>query len=111
MYVCDEWLVAVIVDEEGRVSHQNRYNTRSAQARKHDEPQVITLTVIISSKHVRLSFFFSFSITFSVLYTAFSALTLLVGRLEGHPACKKLSCWVLAWLSVWSEVQTCMCSS
>ena len=37
---------------------------------------------------------------------AFSALTLLVGRQEGHPACKKLSGEVLAWLSVWSEVQT-----
>ena len=36
---------------------------------------------------------------------AFSALTLLVGRQEGHPACKKLSGGVLAWLSVWSEVQ------
>jgi len=35
-------------------------------------------------------------------YLAFSALTLLVGRLEGHPACKKLSGGVLAWLSVWS---------
>jgi len=23
----------------------------------------------------------------------FSALTLLVGRLEGHPACKKTGCW------------------
>ena len=42
---------------------------------------------------------------------AFSALTLLVGRQEGHPACKKLSGGVLAWLSVWSEVQTCICSS
>ena len=40
---------------------------------------------------------------------AFSALTLLVGRQEGHPACKKLSGELLAWLSVWSEVQTCMC--
>ena len=30
---------------------------------------------------------------------AFSALTLLVGRQEGHPACKKLSGEVLAWLS------------
>jgi len=39
---------------------------------------------------------------------AFSALTLLVGRQEGHPACKKLSGGVLAWLSVWSEVQTCI---
>jgi len=33
---------------------------------------------------------------------AFSALTLLVGRQEGHPACKKLSGGVLAWLSLWS---------
>jgi len=39
---------------------------------------------------------------------AFSALTLLVGRQEGHPAGKKLSGGVLACLSVWSEVQTCM---
>jgi len=39
---------------------------------------------------------------------AFSALTLLVGRQEGHPACKKQSGGVLAWLSVCSEVQTCI---
>jgi len=39
---------------------------------------------------------------------AFSALTLLVGRQEGHPDCKKLSGEVLAWLSVWSEMQTCI---
>jgi len=38
---------------------------------------------------------------------AFSALMLLVGRQEGHPACKKLSGGVLAWLFVWSEV-TCI---
>jgi len=31
---------------------------------------------------------------------AFSALTLLVGRQEGHPACKRLSGEVLAWLPV-----------
>jgi len=41
--------------------------------------------------------------------SAFSALTLLVGRQEGHLACKKLSGEVLAWLFVWSEVQTCIC--
>ena len=40
--------------------------------------------------------------------SAFSALTLLVGRQEGHPAFKKVSGGVLAWLSVWSEVQTCI---
>jgi len=39
---------------------------------------------------------------------AFSALMLLVGQQEGHPACKKLSGGVLAWLSICSEVQTCM---
>jgi len=38
---------------------------------------------------------------------AFSALTLLVGRQEGHLACKKLlSGGVLAWLSVWSKIET-----
>jgi len=43
---------------------------------------------------------------------AFSALTLLAERPEGHLACKKLSGGVLAaWLSVWSEVQTCILSS
>jgi len=35
-------------------------------------------------------------------------MTLLVGQQEGHPACKTLSGGVLAWLSAWSEVQTCI---
>jgi len=43
---------------------------------------------------------------------AFSALTLLVWHQEEHPACKKMSDDVLAWLSVWSKVQTiCIWSS
>jgi len=37
-----------------------------------------------------------------------TALTLLVGRQEGHPACKKLSGGVLVWLSVWSKVLACI---
>jgi len=42
----------------------------------------------------------------------FSALTLLVGHQEGHPACKKLSEEVLLQLSVWSEAQMiCIWSS
>jgi len=48
---------------------------------------------------------------FSFIYCnvyAFSALTLLVGRQEGHPGCKKLSGGVLAWLPIWSKVQTCI---
>ena len=47
--------------------------------------------------------------TFILLHVyAFSALTLLVGRQKGHPTCKKLSGGVLAWLSVWNGVQTCI---
>jgi len=30
----------------------------------------------------------------------------LVGQQEGHPACKKQGGGVVAWVSVWSEVQT-----
>jgi len=43
-----------------------------------------------------------------IFFLPFSALTLLVGQQEGHPACKNLSGGVLAWLSVWSEVQICV---
>jgi len=50
------------------------------------------------------------------MIVAFSALTLLVGWQEGHPACKKLSGDVLAWLSVWTDdkvfkMQTLNCLS
>jgi len=45
------------------------------------------------------------------LQCAFSALMLLVGWQEGHQACKKLSGGVRAWLSVCSEVQTCIWTS
>jgi len=41
------------------------------------------------------------------LLSAFSAWTLLVGRQEGHPACKKLSGEMLAWLCVWVKVSIC----
>jgi len=44
----------------------------------------------------------------SLFSYAFSALTLLVGWQEGQPACKKLSGGMLAWLSDWIEVQTCI---
>jgi len=40
-----------------------------------------------------------------------SALTLLVWQQEGHLACKKFSGGVLAWLSLWGEVQICISPS
>jgi len=51
---------------------------------------------------------FNFNRYYVSILFAFSALTLLVGRQEGHPACKKLSGGVLTRLSVWSEMQTCI---
>jgi len=43
----------------------------------------------------------------TIQYNAFSALTLLAGWQKGHPSCKKASGdGMLAWLSVWSEMQT-----
>jgi len=41
-------------------------------------------------------------------FTTFMFFDLLVGRQEVYPVCKKLSGWVLVWLSVWSELQTCI---
>jgi len=40
-----------------------------------------------------------------IVAVAFTALTLLVGRQEGHPAYKKQSGGALVWLSVWSKVR------
>jgi len=54
------------------------------------------------------SFLLYTGLLFLFLNCAFSALMLLVGRQEGHLACKKLSGGVLAWLSVWGEVHICM---
>jgi len=61
----------------------------------------------VTSEHIRFLFFLVFPSLFVFLFRAFSALTLLVERQEGHLACKKLSGGVLLWLSVWSKVQTC----
>jgi len=45
---------------------------------------------------------------FGIENDVFNALMLLVGWQEGHLSCKKLSGGVLAWLSVWGEVQICL---
>jgi len=45
------------------------------------------------------------SLYITIIHCVFSALTLLVGHQEEHPACRKVSDEVLAWLCVWSEMQ------
>jgi len=54
--------------------------------------------------------FFAYLIFSVVVFglQCFDAVGWAAGR---HPACKKLSGGVLAWLSVWSQVQTCILPS
>ena len=65
----------------------------------------IWLVVSFYSVQMAMSVFLQ---KYSEMPIAYSAFTLLFGWQEGHPACKKLSGGVLAWLCVWSEVQTCI---
>jgi len=41
-----------------------------------------------------------YSVYVGLSLSAFSALTLLVGRQKGHPACRKMSDWVLVGVGV-----------
>jgi len=63
------------------------------------------MTLTLSKSECQCSCIKNNIVTVPTTFTS-SALTLLNGRQDGHPACKKLSGGVLAWLSVWSEVQT-----
>ena len=53
------------------------------------------LSIAVFAIFIFIYFFIYF--WFHVVDSAFSALTLLVGLQEGHPACKKLSNEVLVW--------------
>ena len=79
------------------------YSRTSTSARSASASCLSVRLSVCHNMSFRISHLFYFYAMF-----AFSALTLLVGRQEGHPACKKLSGGVLEWLSVWSEVQTCI---
>ena len=68
-----------------------------------DEGEETLLLLLISESIVRSRLLFHIVIYAVVSAVAFSALTLLVGRQEGHPAYKNLSGEVLAWLSVWGK--------
>ena len=94
-----------LTSEEKRQTHQKELAEKlneeararlAGQKEKTDEKKSVLLCDI---------YFFIF---YCMALIAFSALTLLVGRQEEHPACKKLSGGVLVWLSVWSKVQTCI---
>jgi len=65
-------------------------------------------TFMLDATFRHVSYLYVILVSFNAYVVAFSALTLLVGRQEGHLACKNLSGGVLAWLSIWSKVQACI---
>jgi len=65
----------------------------------HSNYNYTTVPLLLPQLHKKSEITFSFAYL-GKLTDAFSAMTLLVGRQEGHPACKKLSGGVLASLSV-----------
>jgi len=69
---------------------------------------VLFLQYLVGKNINKMTYFLSKAYNRDATVIAFSALTLLVGRQGGHPACKKLSGGVLAWLSVWGEVHVCI---
>jgi len=73
-------------------------------------PYAFTSIHLIHKKPLKTTGLNIITCTMSIL-CAFSALMLLVGQQEGHPACKKQSGGVLVWLFVWSKVQTCIWTS
>ena len=68
----------------------------------------VHLYYIHAHTHIHTTILRPSSILSRTTRTTFSALTLLVGQQEGHPACEKLSCGMLMWLCVWVKVQICI---
>ena len=88
---------------------KNKNRTGLASAGDSDGVQNVLISFCKTWIHVfRVHLIFTIFAFWIESRNAFSALTLLVGHQEGHPACKKLSGGVPAWLSVWSEMQTCI---
>ena len=102
----DLWYRATVVDvlDDGRYHIMFDLSQREA---KLDASDLFPLhgTTTRECSHILIS---GLMLLLFLVNNAFSALTLLVGRQEEHPACKELSGGVLAWLSVWCAVQTCI---
>ena len=84
------------------------HSTLSRQTDRLTDQQAGYATVYTISAYARYIDFCCFWYVFINIIVAFSALTLLVGRQEGHPACKKTEWWDVG-VVVWDEVQTCIC--
>jgi len=101
--------IFIVIKQSWQWTNYFMYNNRlspdyMACSRQTNNNIILEVTQKCSNLQKRL-FIISWSQT--IINVAFSALMLLVGWQEGHPASKKLSGGVLVWLSFWSEVQTC----
>ena len=94
-------LVTRSVSDEEASQDSNRQKERGAETEHRAEVHQEQSEVRRGASLPGLTETADFVLTY-ILLNAFSALTLLVGRQEGHPACENLSSGVLAWLSVWS---------
>ena len=107
------WLSLWARLKERKLSKHGTVRQRMKHAQKHHRSLFsgVSTTPRFSSMQCQVEpslLVYHFSVTKDRRVVAFSALTLLVGRQEWHPACKKPSGGVLAWLSDWSEVHTCV---
>jgi len=66
-----------------------------------DQMMKTTCLLSVDKPHAQISSTTTTKTTTTTKLYAFSALTLLVEWQEGHPACKKLSGGIVAWLPVW----------
>ena len=73
---------------EGTPYHSPSYNRECSEGRRDRHTTKTNTHFTLATLHAKCNYLY-----FTVLYIAFSALTLLVGRQEGHPACTKMGGW------------------
>jgi len=92
-------VTGVVVKHGAGPGHLTNHCTTPAQI------QSVAHSAVFRAAHVSVINCFTYLM---IIIIVCIFLTLLVGWQEGHPACKKLSAGLLAWLCVWGEVQTCI---
>ena len=94
-------------NNRGRIEHQPTSTTAASTG--HQRPAVILVANKVDLVRNRAVLEQGqFSCLFVSLILCLQCFDAVGWAAEGHPACKKLCGGVLAWLSVWSEVQTCI---
>ena len=89
------WLLQCLVSEWARVI-LDFFFTRTSVWREARQPSPKVTSSLLEVRQGGIpQLSLGWAGLWSVLLSSFSALTLLLGRQEGHPACKKTGCWFL----------------